>query len=154
MKLDQDARGTVVERTPVRQMMDFVISTYPSDISLRKAFQRLGRDIALTASRKEGAWSPSYTANAYYGQFATGRSASPEFITGLEALAARVEGAKAPGFLLAARNAQVQTWHDNDLQGAFIIGTAKQCAFPGCSIMFVGSVPWRKYCPEHSPFKR
>ena len=153
MKPAQDARGTPVERDLRRKMMDFCIGTYPSGFSLRKSFQRLGRDIARTTGRK-APWSPSYTGNAYYGQFAEGRSASPEFVKGLEALAARIEGAKAPGFILAARNAQVQTWQDNDLQGAFIMGAAKQCAFPGCSVMFVGTVPWRKYCPEHSPFKR
>ncbi len=152
MKLDQNARGTPVERSIHQKMMDFVIETYPGGFSLRKSFQRLGRDIARTTGRK-APWSPSYTANAYYGTFAKGRSASSEFIKGLEALAARVEGAKAPAFLLAARIAQVQTWQDNDLQGAFVMGAAKQCAYPGCSVMFVGTVPWRKFCPEHSPFK-
>ena len=153
MKPDLQPRGTPVEREIHRKMMDFCIQTYPKGFSLRKSFQRLGRDIARTTGRSDP-WSPSYVANVYYGQFAKGRSASPEFVKGLEALAARIEGAKAPSFLLAARNTQVQTWQDNDLQGAFVMGSAKQCAHPGCSIMFVGSVPWRKYCPECSPFRR
>ena len=153
MRTDLQPRGTPVDRDCHRKMMEFCIQTYPDAFSLRKSFQRLGRDLAKTTGRKEP-WSPSYVANAYYGQFAKGRRASPEFITGLEALAARIDGAKAPAFLLAARSAQVQTWQDNDLQGAFIMGNAKQCAHQGCSVMFVGSVPWRKYCPEHSPYKR
>ena len=154
MKLYQDARGTPVERADLRGMMDFCIATYPTGTSNRKAFQRLGRDIAKTTKRKAGPWSPSYVANAYYETFDKGRKASPEFVKGLEALAARIDGASPPAFILAARRADVQTWQDNDISGAFVMGAAKQCAFPGCSVRFVGSVPWRKYCPEHSPFKR
>ncbi len=146
-------RGTPVEHPKLRQMMQFVIDTYPKGTSNRKAFQRLGRDIAKTTGRNDP-WSPSYTANAFYEGFAKGRSASPEFIRGLEALAAKVDGAKPPAFMLAARRSNVLSWVDNDLSGAFVMGAVKKCAFPGCSIMFVGTVPWRKYCPEHSAYKR
>jgi hypothetical protein len=133
-------------------MMDFIIATYPKGISNRKAFQRLGRDIAKTMGRADP-WSPSYVGNVYYDGFAKGRKASPDFIKGLEALAARVEGAKAPAFMLAARNTKVLTWADNDISDAFIMGKAKQCTYPGCSVRFVGN--WnRKYCPEHSLYKR
>ena len=153
MKLGQDARGTPVVRVELRQMMDFALATYPTGFSKRKGFQRLGRDIAKTTGRKDP-WSPSYTCNAYYGTFAEGRAASTEFVKGLEALAARIDGAKPPAFILAGRRADVLTWEDSDISGAFIMGAAKQCAQPGCSVRFVGSVPWRKYCPDHSKFKR
>jgi hypothetical protein len=71
------------------------MDTYPEKMSMRKRFQRLGRDIAKTGSQP---YSPSYIGNAYYGKFATGRKASPEFVAGVQALAARIEGTPVPAF--------------------------------------------------------
>lgn len=30
--------------------------------------------------------------------------------------------------------------------GAVILGTSRVCANPGCKVVFVPNVPWRKYC--------
>jgi hypothetical protein len=38
-------------------------------------------------------------------------------------------------------------------EGAFVMGEARRCAMPGCTITFVPTVPWRKYCPVCRPKK-
>ncbi len=147
-------RGTPVERiseSQLREMISFILETYPDTMSLRKRFQRLGRDVALTGKRGRNPWSPSYVGNAYYGKFADGRKASPEFVKGVEAIAARIEGAPVPAFLLASRKASVRTWEGNIIDGSFVMGRSVLCATPGCNATFVGTVPWRKYCPGCRP---
>lgn len=38
-------------------------------------------------------------------------------------------------------------------EGAFVMGAARRCANPSCTVTFVPNVPWRKRCPICSPKK-
>lgn len=63
------------------------------------------------------------------------------------ALAASYDGL--PGHLATAVPASTFSAPDNDIAGAYVMGRAASCE--KCGSKFVGSVPWRRFCPSCRP---
>jgi hypothetical protein len=139
-----------VKTERIRQLAEYVMATYPRALSRTEHLKRLGQDLASVVG-KPAPWSRTYVSTAIGGTFSPGKRAGALFCGALEQLARSIKDETVPAFLQLARTADVMTWPDNELAGSFVMADAIQCARERCTVRFVPNVPWRRYCPAHSP---
>jgi len=76
---------------------------------------------------------------------------SRRFAAAVQVLAASLDGL--PVVIARAERVEVLAEPGALAAGAYVMGAARPCARPGCPVVFVPNVPWRRLCPICSPIK-
>jgi len=101
-------------------------------------------DLAARLNRIAGRhWTATYLQSAASGSV----TATATMQAAAASLAASMDGS--PGHLATAVERSVSSAPGNDVDGAYIMGLARACE--RCGSKFVGTVPWRRFCPSCHP---
>ena len=102
-------------------------------------------NIAVKLSRivgKSKPWDWRYPAQVFTGQ----TKPSPKFAAAVMALGAALD--EVPVSMAYTIQVSVFAKPGTVDPGALILGESKACARPGCKVLIVPNVPWRKYCSD------
>jgi len=90
--------------------------------------------------RKQPAWTWRYIQGIHAGSIAP----SKRFARAVNAMGAVLD--EVPIAMSDVVEVRVFAVPETVQPGSLIIGTTKPCERPGCRVLFVPNVPWRKYC--------